>query len=151
MLRIGLSTYLSVVTLAGPWFCCCTTTRLLARLAPSAPTDAQPRAQCCCHAHSASTVAPCQTRPGAPAQAPPRHNCPCGQNARDTLALPSARSPGSEIETLSRLLALVPSVGGLVMDTWNSLDPADLSGPLDIGSPFLTASDLLRAHHLLRC
>lgn len=152
MVRIGISVYLMLATLVGPGLCCCTTPRLLAALAHPGKTE-QPRLSCCPHHHQSGVA----DHPTGPEQAPqkreqPGHpDCPCQEN-RATLALLSPDSE-SALQLLSRHLASgwMTFVGALPMAV-----PQFVAGLTGVPGgcpafPFLTARDMLRSLHVLRC
>jgi hypothetical protein len=79
MLRIGVAIYLTLVTAAGPWPCCCTVTRLVS--IPSPQHQGEPAApSSCCHPQKAPGAEPCPS-PGDtrhdPSGHPRRDPCPC--------------------------------------------------------------------------
>jgi hypothetical protein len=151
MFRTGLSIYLALVTLAGPWLCCCTAARATTSLLRSTPASpAKPEAECpsCCRHHV--------TVPHQPAKESPRHDrparqpCPCGQDSNRTAVALDTES--------ARHLQPVPAVANptdvpclLVTE----VVPAEAAPGLIDGAqsalPFLSTAELLRAFHLLRC
>src|SRR5262249_22800511 len=147
MLRVAMATYLVIVTAAGPLFCCCAPRRLSALFQPSASPLSVPREGCCC-GHHARPEQP--TPPDGPERPQPSQPaCPCQDGPVCTVDLPSA----SELTRPSA----APSDGP------PALAPAHLpAGALPgcsslaaLGAqrahPVLTADELLRVHHMLRC
>jgi hypothetical protein len=148
MFRAGLSIYLAVMTLVGPWLCCCSAARVAGNPAPTAaaPADADEDLAPCCRRHHA-------TRPVQPAGQRPHRDgpeCPCSKDPSRTAIAPDAES--------ARLLR--PATA--------TLNPVDVPAVLPAAStpgadglapvprerqpmPFWTAHDLLRILHLLRC
>src|SRR5947209_3265084 len=99
MVRLALATYLSLVTAAGPWFCCCIGLRLLAHLVPPAKapvTEAAPPAHSCCQ-HSP----PAETPQPAPAEQPSDHprdpDCPCRQHQDKVAAVPPGHAAAQDL------------------------------------------------------
>src|SRR4051812_22236748 len=75
-MRKALALYLVLVMLAGPWLCCCTTSRLSTLLTPepTQPDSNAPTSCSCCH-EDGSAQPEKDELPGPPAQDPP--SCPC--------------------------------------------------------------------------
>lgn len=153
-LRAVIPICLSFITLLGPAAFCCCTTRVLAdalnaqarpavdqATAPQTPTEG-----CCrCKQHA-------QTAPPVPAPAKaPSSPCPCKERGQNPV-LAEQDAAGA------RVLALPPFQAGFVtFDAlpWDDLGLTASSGICHITEsgrrPFLSAQDLLCAHHLLRC
>jgi hypothetical protein len=150
MLRIALAAYLSAVTLAGPWLCCCTGLRVLASLLPGLTTAAEQEAgklpACCQHHVSSKTAVP------EPGEQPPDPDCPCHKHQERVAAVPPAQA--TPADGLARddaaaggwMLVAVPVAAGWVASCGGHRD-----SDLQVDLPFLSAQDLLRAHHLMRC
>jgi hypothetical protein len=149
MFRTGLSIYLAVMTLAGPWLCCCSAARVAGNPTPAAasvPSDADEDLPPCCRHHQAKR--PCQ-----PDRQRPHHDgpeCPCSKDISRTAVAPDAESarllwPDATATPLADELAVLPA----------TLTPAaDGLAPVPRerrALPFWTAHDLLRTLHLLRC
>jgi hypothetical protein len=148
--------YLILAAAAGPAaFCCCKTKGLVASLHTSlgpaqTPTQAMsaPSPRSCCHADT--TPDPdTQTTPGQAPDNTPHRQCPCPQKEGNP-ALPAAE------QDFSRTLALSAVLSPLALDGdspfYISLELPQACLPSDgSGLPFLSAQDLLRAHHQLRC
>ena len=155
MLRIGLVSYLILTTLAGPALCCCTTTHLLASVAPPVKAErSQPihQGHGCCHDDQATQDehgnVP-ESRSGKPQQ-PRRPSCPCKEYRFEALVLASHHSE------FTKQIQLTPQ--GLV-EMVSSLPTAALLSVKEITQvprecmifPFLTAQDILRALQTFRC
>lgn len=151
MVRIGLSLYLMFSALAGPWLCCCATERLTALFAP--PTKKTSHVGCCGH-HAATGSQKQRTpeqRPGNNDK-PGRQSCPCQEDGSRQALL---ASPDSEVarEFQSRhslqgpigFLSLVPTALSLLSEGDRQTDGEGIL------LHFLSAQDILRAHHKLRC
>ncbi len=146
MFRIGLSVYLMLATLAGPWLFCCQLPRLGARFVALLRYD---------KAKSASIPSCCQHRMPVKDSQPRNHpdapSCPCQGSRPEQPALLLVES--GETRQLDRdsnpqavdLLGcaypseiVIPSVGLM-------LTPSSLS------SGVLSGRDILSALHILRC
>ena len=74
--RAVLTLYLALVTLAGPWLCCCTAAQLARELAgDKQPTRPVPAASCCCCPEQSEAVP--EPDVGAPPRPTPKNHCPC--------------------------------------------------------------------------
>ncbi len=151
MLRIAVATYLMLVTVAGPWLCCCSPARLSALFSkPSTETSSAPARPPCCSHHAD----PCpENDPGStPAQPQPtRAPCPC-QDRPDGSALVSP--PLSE-ET-RQILADDSEAPGDLFSLPAFHHELVLGFRLPVARapdalPFLTTDDILHALHILRC
>ncbi len=150
MVRLGLALYLTLAATAGPWLCCCTSTRLAAFLtAPHCPAAVKstPHRSACCAKRSRGqpAVTPAPGQPSAPV--PPV--CPCQERRSQTAALTLSAGDGTAhseatIKAPGNTL-IIPAMSGLSLH-----DPLFLAR--DTSPPsFLSARLLLRTHHLLRC
>lgn len=150
MVRIGLSLYLMLAAVAGPWLCCCTSERLAALFA--SPTKQSSHDGCCGNHQTAKHSQKHRTseqRSGDQEQ-PNRPPCPCQEDgSRQVVALNpelgkqvqsrySVQGQAEPLFALPTLLCLssdgdrkVPSKGEIL--------------------PFLTAQDILCTLHILRC
>src|SRR5438477_11637508 len=96
MVRVVLTGWLILHTVVGPWLCCCTLLRSLAKAA-SAPTfqaSLAPEKHSCCHADPDAQSAAAKVE--SDAVSPSRHHpCPCRQNLPDVFdkALPTPPTP----------------------------------------------------------
>lgn len=152
MVRIGLTLYLMLATVAGPWLCCCTAGDFPAPLSrkPSAPSAPRP---CCGHEKSPSghSALDEEQAPGRPVPAAPHGPCPCKEGRQSlSAAVPPEASPGGE--SGGPMAGLYPFEAGAFLVSW-STDPGDKG----VGSgepttfPFSSCRDILRALHVLRC
>jgi hypothetical protein len=153
MFRTGISIYLAIMTLAGPWLCCCSAAHL-ANPKPVAPTastgsgadDELPA--CCRHRHAARPEQTPGDHPHRGGPAGPR--CPCGKD-------PNRTAPALDTESARQLrptpAALSPTDVVALLPALHTA-PAEGIAPVPRerrALPFLTADDLLRVLHLLRC
>lgn len=144
MVRIGMSVYLMLATLAGPWLFCCQLPRLGARLVALLQYD---------KAKSDSTPSCCQQR------MPVKESQP--RNHPDT---PSCPCQGSRLEQPA--LLLVESDGTWQLDRDSNAQAVDLLGcacpaeivlpsvglmPTPSSSAVVTGRDILSSLHILRC
>jgi hypothetical protein len=153
MVRIGLSVYLMLATLAGPSLCCCTTTRLVASLT-HAREAGQPKPSCFQHHHqdgagdyhtSRKKSPQNQERPGQPA-------CPCQETRFEPVALLSPDAESAK-QVPSRFLccSLSDVFGTLPVTALLSVASTPPIPRERLALPFVTSHDLLHALHLLRC
>lgn len=148
MWRAGLTIYLVLATVAGPWFCCCTTFRLLDWLIP-APAEEEgpvPACSCCCES-SPAIDAPSHDDSQQPSQPP--LECPCQQQRSETVAM---AAPAPERAPVGELpLDPIDCPAFLA----NDLRPLSISSAPDRRegriAPFLSADELLYDLHRLRC
>lgn len=131
MLRIGLVTYLMLSIAAGPWFCCCTAVRLLSSFAPSV-AQASPR-KCCCQRNASDTRQPA-------AKAHEKSPCHCQEKSPPVLA-PSESKPVHSLAGADTAPAAMEQVFCRPAGEMREQSPM----------PFVTANDLLRCLHILRC
>jgi hypothetical protein len=154
MVRVALAGYLSLVTLAGPWCCCCIGLRLVAGLLPPpAPPADQPSevAHTCCQ-HSAPVPASRPTLPEQPTDHPRDPDCPCRQHMERVAAVPPATGETQTSLQPDQAFLGFLSAPALVTGEFPLLAP-DLgchSGECSI-LPFLSALDLRCALHIMRC
>lgn len=151
MVRIGLSLYLMLAAVAGPWFCCCTTERLVELLA--LPTKQSAHSRCCTqHQHPTSQQhrGP-EQHPGKPGQ-PGDPSCPCKEDASQPVVLATTDSD------LAKQLQSRYSCQGLTELLPHVLAHFSLSPESDVRAsakgvalPFLSSHDILHAMHILRC
>ena len=147
MFRIGLSVYLMLVTLAGPWLCCCQLPRLSAQFIALMRIDkAKP---------SASNHSCCQHRMPVKDPQPPAHptdpSCPCQGNRQASPALVSLDSEGAK--QLDRDQN-AQAVGLLDCDLLSGVFTPSATLTLTssaLSSPVLSGRDLLSSLHILRC
>jgi hypothetical protein len=139
MLRRVLTIYLAFLTVAAPCLCCCTAARALAAEHSS---KADPRPSCCRH-----DVTPEPTPiPSTPA---PQDRCPCRDHAEKPIqAVDSVTSDlvflrAALQEIFVGAVAIVPPV--LIPEV------VDQANSQLLREPWPSATDLLHAHHRLRC
>lgn len=154
MLRLALITYLTMATLAGPAWCCCTLTRLAAntlRLIGSTES-AVPRT--CCRHHS--TPAEQVNHPGdqrdSHCPAPRDHDCPCKPHpSEQQVALPFDSQAAAQSWLLfmgQDLVSLVAVPVPLVPECDELANPSHFDRS---GFQHLTGSDILRLLQVFRC
>lgn len=147
MFRIGLSVYLMLVTLAGPWLCCCQLPRLSARFIALMRLD---KAKPAGSIHSC-----CQHRLPVKDSQPPAHptdpSCPCQGTHQETPALVLLESEGAR--QLDRDLN-AQAVGMLDCDSFSGVYSPLAALTLTssaLPSSVLSGRDLLSTLHILRC
>ncbi len=149
--RIGLSVYLMLATLAGPWLCCCTASRFLA-FVPSVGRVKHPAGHHCCGHHRQGTgsgAARQEHRKPSPSAPSP---CPC----QESQCQPSTFTVPDHPEGAGRdRLTPVPGsfgTGASVIASTSLTAPAFRLMPREcIAFPFLGGQDILRALHIQRC
>ena len=151
MIRGAVTLYLALVTLAGPWFCCCTSAQVGSWLTALVRSDGQTPVRACCHGHhhdGHEHPAPAGDEPSAPE--PP--TCPCQEDgSREPAALVSAAEP-AKIAQLH--LAVVAAWDAHALPAAAVPPAADhaLRGPSECGAfPHMTAREILRALQSYRC
>ncbi len=147
MFRIGLSVYLMLVTLAGPWLCCCQLPRLSARFVAMMRNDkAKPAGNnhsCCQHRVPVKDSQP-PAKPGDP-------SCPCQGTRQEAPALVLLESDGArqldrDLNAQAVDLLGCDSLSGNVMPSFTLMLTSSTRS-----SPVLTGRDILSALHILRC
>lgn len=152
MLRIGLILYLMLAMLAGPALCCCLAERLTAEFAR--PAEQESSGSCACRKHQSQP----QSQYRAPEQRPDKQDrphrspCPCQEHRSQETALVSQDSNLAQqlqsrqlLQGPIELLTIPPTA--LCLSSYGDSDLPRERAVL----PFLTAQDLLRALHMLRC
>lgn len=150
MLRFVLAIYLSLVTLAGPWFCCCIVLRVFAHLMPEVQIDQHDAATMppCC-THNKPTKVPISRAPEKPSDNPLSPECPCHRHQERVAAVPPAQADApTAMETALVFLDLVAPDLAVESALLESCIP--LSAPWNV-LPFLSATDLRCALHIMRC
>jgi hypothetical protein len=144
LLRIGLSVYLMLATLVGPWLCCCQPPRLSARfvalLRNEEAKSAENHHSCCQHQAPVNDSQPTNT-PKAP-------SCPC-QGNRPALVTPvsdGTRQLHRDSNAQAVDLLDHDSLSGVLMPSFGLTLTSSL-----LSSPFLTGRDILSSLHILRC
>jgi len=147
VIRIGLSVYLMLVTLAGPWLCCCQLPRLSARFVALMRIDKAKLAgsnhSCCQHRVPVKDSQP-PARPDAP-------SCPCQGNRQEAPALVLLESDGArqldrDLNAQAVDLLGCDSLSGTVMPSFTLMLTSSTRS-----SPVLTGRDILSSLHILRC
>lgn len=146
MFRTAVTIYLSLATLVGPAVCCCSVPPLAAPVSatqPVRPSSSDDSGGCPhCRKH------PAPATPDTPANGPDRPckpECPCRSHAAQPALIQTDSDLGGVLSTPLSAVALFPHPHQAGVDNGGRAD-----APVT-GVPFLTAQDLLRAHHLLRC
>ena len=150
MARTVLAIYLALHTLIGPWLCCCSLTSFAVPSSAAAGSGAErlSKTHSCCQSKGELSQPGNKGESGTPTPSRP-HPCPCQKNHADLASLLPTSTPAEEV-LLQRgfhgwpmavfSLGTIPAAGhGLI---------ARFDGN---ALPFLTADDLLRMHHVLRC
>lgn len=147
MLRRIVTVYLMLVLMAGPGLCCCCCifSQAVAAAAVSTNDSAEPKPSGCCSccAEEPASCPPASTKEDSPR--PVKRECPCRQNLEFLLvAVPAPVSVLADQASFLFVEFLPALSPGFVPASFHS-------NPGDSLLPFLTAQDLLRAHHQLRC
>ena len=149
MVRIGMSLYLMLVMSAGPWFCCCSCSRLARWLLTSPrPEQTSPAADAhaCCRPQR-----PPDKSPEKP-ELPDRPACPCQESGSGPSALSALELEITRDVERNNLDPSVPHQDFVSSVVVAILPAGIIQGPYEsAASHFLTARDRLRAHHVLRC
>jgi hypothetical protein len=155
MIHKGLSLYLALVLLAGPWYCCCTVLRWHSHPAPQAHAQSAaptPESNDCCHCAHHDTPAETTPTPAKPTHQPERPHCPCSERQGQQAALSPADALSAKLTQLHPI-------------AWESSQPAhSLTVPVVVSLvgttrtpreclafPFATAQDILRTLQTFRC
>jgi hypothetical protein len=142
MARLLFTLWFALVSLPGPGVCCCS---LLAR--PFRPLPARqdapkpPAAACCCCCQEARPAVPSRSAQ----EAPSHHDCHCKDSAQPA-SLAEAPKAGAQ-GVSSHTLLVPPQIG----ERAPGARPCQAACGGDVLLPFHPTSELLRAHHLLRC
>jgi hypothetical protein len=153
MMRVALSIYLMFATLAGPWLCCCSITRMVHLLASLCPQEAQPPTETCCHSKASLPAVPDtehqrSDEPGRPGDEEP---CPCQHKGSPAaLTLPTNQTTCQDL-LLARADELVPSVAIPIVHVTTATSDPNSGPPGCLDAPFVSARDLLHSLHVLRC
>jgi hypothetical protein len=157
--RCALAIYLILHTTAGPWVCCCTLFQVagvVSAWAEPAAVDEpaeEPAPKCsCCHTSESDSAKSAGKsndagKPG-PSQRP---CCPCHQDAAELPAQVVPALSASDVLALEQGFRSALAAA-FTVDIALSTAGAPLDASLDENLfPFLTAQDILRTHHVLRC
>jgi hypothetical protein len=154
MFRVGVSLYLMLTTLAGPWLCCCTSIRLLSAATPASRAeggDLPCVVHSCCH-NRTDTARHKNSERQPPKKTPsPDKSCPCRQGHLNVASLPSQTSQLAQnlLDALSSVSLFGAPSAQVAAGPLQGPDLCTLSTGWD--HPFLTTQDLLRTLHILRC
>jgi hypothetical protein len=155
MFRAGLAVYLSLVLLAGPGACCCTSTRLTGYLAGFGAGKVLPQEHAlpsCCRQNSAE---PDRVPSGSPSPGKPKPAektpCPCEHCCLPQLAIAGPGVADISVQGHFTAFQLDGPDALFVHDSNFSLPGSQSSSFWKGGGPLLSAQELLRAHHNLLC
>jgi hypothetical protein len=157
MLRTGVAVYLMFMSVAGPWFCCCTASRVgrwLDNFVLVEPESTQPPCCPCCKLrHNKKRSNSVHLEGETPdSQKPIPCHCPCREHRLNESRLLPLNSLALElVYSFTRcergLESCVPLAIPLISASVHALSP-DREDPL---LPFLPAKAILHALHILRC
>ena len=146
MVRMSLTAYLMLATLAGPALCCCTTPQLVNRLSHHRKqSESAARHPHCshCHRHDGDKQQP---------KSPRQEGCPCKEQGRHSQAVAIL---AADSESANQLELTFPHGLPLSVDASSKAMLAILTRAqtCDSGLPsaFLTPEEMLRALHIMRC
>jgi hypothetical protein len=153
MVRIAVVTYLMVAQAAGSLVCCCTVARQaaspvrLADVKAHQPPSADP--PCCCHKDKGEQRgipdSPVKSNPGG-------RGCPCQRGPAKNAAVLSLDSGTGKPFQQRQLLQGAVDVLAFGPPACPHASDARLPAVCEANAlPFLTADDILRALHILRC
>lgn len=152
MLRIGLTSYLVFMTMAGPGLCCCLPERLAHFLAFDGP-EAEPNAmgthcKSCCHQEKPTDQQGTSSRNHSKPECP---TCPCQQSGAGN-AMPSQGADQlKQVLLRNNLLGPAGFVPVAFAVCPQPLEPDIRNAGEGVFLPFLTAHDFLMTFHMLRC
>jgi hypothetical protein len=140
MVRLLLAACVMIQAALGPSLCCCTVSA--APKKPAAPRATAKRS--CCHHQDDAQLPPPRNESQTPSKP-----CPCHQHPSNDFATATAAAPADPFSVLERAASWLPAV---LADATVDTAAGSLADPFGGGTlPFLTAQDLLRTHHVLRC
>jgi hypothetical protein len=147
MARIGLTLYLIIATLVGPWLCCCASVRwITTSLSTPATSDVAPRT-CCGRANRDAESKPSK-KPNREQKTPtPLAPCSCALGQSPILFADSdivgvdLRAEQTDTTDWSRSLSTISTI---IVGALNSFHRS-------AHFPNLTAQDILRALSVMRC
>ena len=149
MFRVFLTAYVSLVMLAGPSVCCCTTTRAVvdcfAGNVTETPAEDRP---CCCGHQATRDDARAETKAasdesGSPSAPDEEHECPCRKNK--THAVGETRE---QVADLSQVRSIVLAPLAVTSSVTRNVDVIVVGENAQVpnrASHFGTASEFLRA------
>lgn len=149
MVRIGLSIYLMLATLAGPLLCPCSMPQFFSPSTPSntdPSPDIAPACPCCPKLPATSANLPRGDQQPAPSQAP----CPCPTHGHHVIAMPPQRvqQAGAALSDLLGGLQLAVLFRGA---DFASLGVVTVASDAHAAPFFLSPADRLHVFCLLRC
>jgi hypothetical protein len=146
MLRLVTSICLILAILAGQCLCCCTGSRLLASAIDSGKDVPSSSSGCCCHRMALAQSKP--TNGPSPKRETPQRPCRCRDRQAVVTAVVNPSSIAKDLRS-QNYPATAEYFPVILADYSASPDLVLLTAipPL----PFLTAQDILRALHILRC
>lgn len=154
MIRNGLVIYLLIATAVGPGLCCCETGRALNSVAGAVTAyfgeaAESATAPTCCSQRQPTESPETVTSKGEPEKLPSENRpCPCKRNTSADIVL--IANDGKAAIECQRLLDSAGSMALAVPMAFHM--PNDRPRMEDQRHlPFLTSTDLLDVHHLLRC
>lgn len=145
MVRIGLSVYLMLATLAGPSLCCCRLSHLSAPFATwirNTHANAAASNRSCCQHHGPA-------KDSQPSKSPDGSSCPCQGRCSETPALTLLEAEGTA--KLHRDLNAQVVVDCDFLPTLAMSSAALTLFSSALSSPVLTGRDILSTLHTLRC
>lgn len=154
MVRIGLTLYLTIATVVGPWLCCCSVGHCPLIFGAEKPSATVPVPHSCC-GHGATPsgdpIPDDEQVPGSPSPTAPHGPCPCKDGQWD-LSVPVTQQRSLGVESGEAVAGLSPFEAGKLLAAW-SVDRCDLGGAHGepITFPFSSCRDILRALQILRC
>ncbi len=146
MVRVGLSFYLILTTVAGPWLCCCTAAHAPALFGAKASNASPSRP--CCGRHAPPVKAPASGDEGARSDGPtaPHGPCRCQENSRSRAAFVAperSSAPETVVGVYEADLPFAFLTPGAVSRLNTTHEP--------VSFPFCTPRDMLRALQIMRC
>lgn len=146
-MRLVLVILIVLAQVAGPWLCCCAAAQISGAVCGK---DAQPgkplpvkKSETCPHCAKSEP-----TTPASPSEPPPSRplpdKCPCG--GYELVAVPAERAPAAD-----EVLVLVAELPALPVPFPTVLSPVVAERPGLRELPWMTVTDRLFAHHVLRC
>ena len=133
MFRVLLTAYVTLVMLAGPSACCCTTAHVFADcFAGGTPESDEGRPACCCSHHAPAADVGAKEAAGdggheCPAAPGEKHECPCRANKPHVVA--DAKKQVAELQQFRSLLPVpldLPVAGAVVVGAAGSLPDAQI-------------------------
>jgi hypothetical protein len=148
MLRLAFAIYMVLVMAAGPNLCCCSLTHLFAGHADE--KSPRPPAPACCQSECGGEDAEHQgldgNCPREKKDCPHKPGCSCREDARRPALVDRPVETPDQFQASSSLPVSMPPASLDALSGVNGVAALPGDPP-----PFLTADDLLRVHHQLRC